>query len=266
MFWFGLTIIVIICLVAGARDECEPSDKSYLSSANILTIANNMIKEHDSGVWLQIGANSMDQELATNNPIMTVLANIPHWDKFFMEPIPHNYDRLVANTKNWPNTTTIQAALSGNGGNFEGVTTMYCLEGYTLEKHQHHTHPVTKLVHSADELCSFDKKHVLKHFPHSAAVEVTVQSMSMTVLLNMYTIRDVRLLVVDTEGFDAAVILALPFHKINPALIIFEHAHLTQQDQKQAEEHLMKQCYHLFRDVDNTYALHKDSLKLNGAR
>lgn len=244
------------------QGSCEASSTAILDSMDIMKVVKNLIIDHDNGAWVQIGSNTMHDELMTNNPIMKALDSVPHWNKYFMEPIPHNYDRLIENAKKWPNTTTVQAALSGNGGNYEGVTIMYCLEGYHLENHEHHHNPVTRQSHSADELCSFDKKHVLKHFPKGKVTEVSVSCMSMTVLLSMYQITDIRILVVDTEGFDAAVILALPFSRISPPVIVYEHAHLTTQDHGLASDHLMKHCYHLFKELDNTYAVHKDYLKL----
>ncbi len=263
----SLDLILLLCALAvvyssSADDTCDASTMTMLSAMDIIKVTKGLIKEHDSGAWVQIGSNTMHEELMTNNPVMQVLDHIPHWSKVFVEPIPHNYDRLVENAKKWPNSTTVQAALSGNGGNFEGVSTMYCLEGYHLEDHLHHHNSKTKQKHSADELCSFDKKHVLKHFPRGNVIDVAVSCMSFRVLLTMYQIHDIRVLVVDTEGFDAAVIMALPLSEIRPPVIIYEHAHLTAQDHALAAEHLMKHCYHLFKELDNTYALHKDYLKL----
>ena len=215
---------------------------------------------------LQIGANTMDKELAENNPLMNAIDLVPQWHKYFVEPVPYTYERLVENAKKWPNVTTIQYALSGNGGNWEGMTTIYCIEGYHLEEHLHHTKKINRngvdkvLVHSANELCSFDKKHVTKHFPSKTVVEVQISSMSMATLITMYSVDDVRMLIIDTEGFDAAVITALPFNKLSPKIIVFEHIHLTDEDHQQADEHLMKHCYQLYTgddDTENTYAVHK---------
>lgn len=263
------TILILQLFISSiiSIDKCNNMNimSSKIINLDTQNLINKLLKTYHIGSWVQIGANTMADELKTNNPIMTVLDNIPHWNKYFMEPIPHNYERLLQNSKRWPNVTTIQAALSGNGGNYEGITTMYCLEGYHLENHAHHHNKITSQTHSADELCSFDEKHVLKHFPHGIITEVSVTILSMTVLLKMYQINDIKILVIDTEGFDAAVILALPFSIIRPLVIIFEHSHLTLQDNKLANDHLVKHCYLLFQELDNTYALHKNYLKYNTA-
>ena len=72
--------------------------------------------------------------------------------------------KLQINSKKWPNVTTVHSALSGNGGYFEGLEVMYCVEGY--EKHSHHL---------ADQTCSFEKKHVLKYFPKSKVMFIDIR-------------------------------------------------------------------------------------------
>ena len=254
-------------------DICELEDltRTNISAFHVTKAVEKLVHEHAGGSWLQIGANTMDKELSENNPIMIALDHVPHWQKYFVEPVPHTYEKLVENAKKWPNTTTIQYALSGNGGSYEGLASIYCIEGYHLEDHLHHhkhlnVNGKAKIqTHSAHELCSFDNKHVLKHFPGKKVVTVQIQAVSMSTLVRMFGIEDVRILLMDTEGFDAAVIMALPFERLHPPLIVYEHAHLTVEDRKQADAHLMKHCYQLYHDKDsgdNTFAVHRSYVKL----
>lgn len=230
---------------------CDPSSNRIIEKLDAVDIAKKLTLEHDSGSWLQIGANSMDERFASQNPIMLTLDTVPHWLKYFIEPIPFVYEKLVKNAAKWPNVTTVHSALSGNGGYYEGLEHMYCIDGY--ERHTHH---------QADQVCSFDKKHVLKHFPNTKVTNVAVSSMSVSVLLAMYDIQDIRIMVIDTEGFDAKVIQALPFSIIRPPFIIYEHIHLHPDERRAADEYLMKHCYSLYNDqYENTYALHEDYLK-----
>lgn len=230
-------------------------DHSRVEKLDPMSMVLKLISDHDCGAWVQIGANTMDQELATNNPLMNALGSVPHWNKYFLEPIPHNYERLVENVKKWPNVTTIQAALNGDSGSSEEIGELYCLEGYHLPTHAHHHNKNIGVSHSADELCSFDKKHILKHFPTGVVVDVSVSVMSVSVFLRMYSIEDIRMLVLDTEGWDAALLAVWPFHLSRPPVIVFEHLHLLQKDRKQAEAILAKYCYVLHNDEINTYAM-----------
>jgi len=258
MYGPALFVILSSAIVVSSLDTCGVFDFPRIQKMDPIVMINKLISNHDSGAWVQVGANSMDQELATNNPLMNALESVPHWNKYFLEPIPHNYAQLELNSKKWPNVTTIQAALTEHTGTSEGVGKLYCLEGYHLPRHEHHSNKEIGVTHSADELCSFDEKHVLKHFPKGVTVEVPVTVMTVSVFLRMYGIEDVRLLVLDTEGWDAALIAVWPFELSTPPVIVFEHIHLLAQDRKQAEELLSKHCYVLYNDLINTYALRKD--------
>ena len=180
-----------------------------------------------------------------------------------MEPIPHTYQRLVENTKKWPNVTTIQSSLSANGGYYEGVETMFCLKDYdTFSKE--HPHLDEEKKHNADEFCSFDKKHITKHFPSGTVVEVSVSAMTMTVLLAMYGVENIHVVIMDTEGFDGALIEAFPFSSVTPPLLVYEHTHLSRQEVNAANTLLTHHCYHIFaseKEDGNSYAVHKDFMK-----
>ena len=256
----SVVVLALFAAVTGvsAFDKCDRGAGSHLPSLDTDKMVDKLIANHDSGAWVQIGANTMDEELADNNPLMHILDKVPHWNKYFMEPIPHNYDRLLQNAKKWPNTTTIQAALTGDGGNFEGIGTLYCLEGYHLPSHAHHLSKSTQQTHSANELCSFDKKHVLKHFPRGIVVDVAVTKMSVSVFLRMYGIEDIRFLVLDTEGFDAAILQIFPLSATRPPVIVYEHIHLLPEDRKQLDNFLMDHCYILYAEKVNTFAVQKD--------
>ncbi len=254
----GVFLVGFLLAVVHAMETCPQTAGSRIATLDTDKMVKKLIANHDSGAWVQIGANTMDQELADNNPLMNVLDKVPHWNKYFMEPIPHNYERLLENSKRWPNTTTIQAALTGDGGHFEGIGHLYCLEGYTQKAHAHHLSKHTQQTHSADELCSFDKKHVIKHFPKGTVVDVAVTRMSVSVFLMMYGIEDIRMLVLDTEGFDAAVLQVFPLSTTRPPVIVYEHIHLLKEDKKKLDNFLMDHCYVLYQEQVNTFAVQKD--------
>lgn len=246
-------LLLTLCLCKGLDmdEKCEPQgdeEKGLLSMTGLLEFAEKLSVDHQHGAWLQIGANSMSKELALSNPIMLTLDKVPTWEKYFLEPVPHVYEELVENVKRWQNVTTIFSALSTNGGYYEGMTKMYCLDGFEKSTHE-----------LADQVCSFDRKHVLKHFPKATVTEIDVSEMSMQVLIRMYHIVDVRIMVIDTEGFDGKVIESMPFSIIRPPMIVYEMVHLTKQERAAANAYLINHCYHIYFDSEgeNTYAIHK---------
>lgn len=62
-------------------------------------------------------------------------------------------------------------------------------------------------------------------------------------------------MLIDTEGFDYAVLKQIPFAKMRPAFILWEHKHLYGSRTK-AEELLRSHCYAVkVLDMENTVAL-----------
>ena len=78
--------------------------------------------------------------------------------------------------------------------------------------------------------------------------EYMVDTLSFEELLTQYAINDVVLFVVDVEGYDYEVLKQLPFTKsaagsFRPAVICFEHHHLSEDDKASALELLHKNGY-----------------------
>ena len=77
-------------------------------------------------------------------------------------------------------------------------------------------------------------------------------------LLHRYNIRNIRVLMIDTEGFDFAVLKQLPFHKLTfrPNVLVYEHRHLSDKDKAAVQALLRAQCYMVFAEpVENTFAM-----------
>jgi len=61
--------------------------------------------------------------------------------------------------------------------------------------------------------------------------------------------------VIDTEGFDHAVLKQIPFERMRPAFILWEHKHLHGA-RKEAEELIRSHCYAVRQlDMENTVGL-----------
>lgn len=64
-----------------------------------------------------------------------------------------------------------------------------------------------------------------------------------------------QVLVIDTEGFDYAVLKQIPFERFRPAFILWEHKHLYAA-RKLAEELMRSHCYAVkVLDMENTVAM-----------
>lgn len=100
-------------------------------------------------------------------------------------------------------------------------------------------------------IASFDSEHHYKtNIPSQFLSEEKVNCISIHNLIERYNIKDVDLLVLDTEGYDYEILINLNFDEISPSIIHFEHG-LKSQTMTQAQfnnlrDLLYKNDYQLF--------------------
>jgi FkbM family methyltransferase len=221
------------------------------------------------GTWLQIGANSLSGT-DTNDPLVKYLNILPAaWVKVFVEPIPALFANLEESVARWPNAKAVNVAVAPTDDVPEAQLNMYCLkdafgeeDGWGNEKnsgasrHKQAFDDGDLLPHWADQICSFDENHITKHFPERVAMTTTVSVTAWSVpeLLRQQDIHRVDVLMVDTEGFDLRVLQQIPFATIRPRLIVYEHIHLSDADQKAAKDFLRRHCYTVSRFDDANHA------------
>ncbi|HEY8943209.1 MAG TPA: FkbM family methyltransferase [Polyangiaceae bacterium] len=90
---------------------------------------------------------------------------------------------------------------------------------------------------------------------HESLIEaIRVPSMTWDELLRRHKISRIDVLVIDTMGFDFEIIKLLPFERIKPQIIHFEHSMLSADDQRACLELLTKQGYSLAKVAVDTIA------------
>ena len=233
-----------------AQQYVEIAEAAFFTSEDAVYAAlETLATLRPKGTWLQIGSNTLDGAKDGgnnhNDPFLKKLAEFPDYDKFFVEPIPHLYNLLKDNIAQIPNAQAINVALLPSSERAEEKVSMYCV-------------PFDKLtdISYSNQICSFNPTHVSKHFADVKAAEVEVTGLSMEELLRRYAITDIRVLMIDTEGFDFTVLKQLPFHDPNfrPNVLVYEHRHLSDNDKAAAQALLRAQCYMVFAEPDeNTF-------------
>lgn len=231
------------------------------------------------GTWLQLGANTLDDKDG-KDPLKEWLDVLPGaWEKVFVEPIPAMFAMLEKSVGRWPNATAVNVAIAATADVPEAQAEMFCLKdafedgldaaveskenkgkisssGRKAATKSNRNEDDESLPYWADQICSFDKSHIAKHFPNKETTIVVVTAWSLPELLRQRGIRSVEVLVIDTEGFDLRVLEQIPFTHIRPRLIVYEHMHLSEADQEAAELLLRRQCYTVWElDGDNHAAL-----------
>ena len=107
-----------------------------------------------------------------------------------------------------------------------------------------------------DQIGSFNYEVLIKHKPSvkdfdKLLTSVRVNTSNFEVLLEKYKLKNFDLILIDTEGYDYEIIKIIPFDKINPSVIIFEHKHLSKDEIDSAIKFLLEKNYSLFRTVDD---------------
>ncbi len=85
----------------------------------------------------------------------------------------------------------------------------------------------SSVVSYADQLGSLSPQHATSHDAVLAGMveQIRVPAITFERLIERYRISDIDLLITDTEGFDATLLVTFPFAVLRPRRIVFEFKH-----------------------------------------
>ncbi len=136
--------------------------------------------------------------------------NYPKVRGIVIEPLYDFFKQLEINYKKYPNIIAVNAAIH----NSEKEMTLYRVDPVKLNG----------LPKWAKVVVSFNKNHLkLTGSPSDAIIQEKVHCISFDELLKNYQVTKIDLLQIDTEGYDAEIILNIDFNSIKPKIIRFEH-------------------------------------------
>jgi FkbM family methyltransferase len=154
----------------------------------------------------------------------------------FVEPQPLPFSRLSQRITEREGQTAVNAAVDQETGTRE----MFC-----IPKGDQGLPPWT------EQLASFQREHITKHedqFPGLSKhiKSISVPTISFDDLLDKFQIRDLDLLQIDAEGMDTQLLAWFPFHRLKPALLHYETAHMQSQERETLRERLKQIGYSIF--------------------
>jgi FkbM family methyltransferase len=192
--------------------------------------------------FIQIGANDGKR----SDPIWKFV-NSKVMRGISIEPLPHYFSKLKDNYSGLENIKLVNKALHPS----KKEEVLYCIDESAIGKNG--------IPEWARGIATFNKSLMEKHgkkIPNFSEhlVEEKVDCISWDELVELYGIEKLDLLVIDTEGFDYEVIKMVDFSKIKPAIIRFEHSHLSNDDLKACYNLLVNSGYKLFYEVCDTTA------------
>lgn len=168
------------------------------------------IRQQGGFSFVQIGAN----DGVSFDPIHPFVTKYSNKDVsirgIVIEPMTDAYRQLCKNYSEFPDIITVNAAIH----NSEKEMTLYKVDPEKLDQ----------LPAGCKGIASFDPDHHKRSgTPLECIITEKVACVSFNELINTHKVTSIDLLQMDTEGYDAEIILNFDFKSIRPKIIRFEH-------------------------------------------
>ena len=179
----------------------------------------------------------------SNDPLFSHVTSL-HWKGLVVEPQPDAFASLASAYAGEPQVALENVAVAAK----EGTETLWRIRRGVLG-----------LPEWAPQLASFDREVVLRHKAQIPNIEDLIEPWpvpcrTLTSLLTKHELHRVDVLQIDVEGFDYEVIKLIDFERWKPAIVRYEHAHLSEDDAEACLELLAGQGYRLAVERRDTIA------------
>ncbi|AFY95591.1 FkbM family methyltransferase [Chamaesiphon minutus] len=209
-----------------------------------------MFQKHNNVFFLQVGSN----DGLTGDPIHNLIVENKNYAGIFIEPVVFCFDRLK---ENYQDTYKNESRLV-----FENVAIglTACKKSFYYLSEDSRQELVGELPNTYDQLGSFDINHIINIINHFSdrvrpyIIEAIVDCLPLQSVLDKHHVEKIDLVHIDTEGFDFKVLSQIDFERYQPKLILYEHAHLSEDERSQAHILLKKYDYHLTEHQGDTLA------------
>lgn len=196
--------------------------------------------------FIQVGSN----DASYGDPLRGHILR-RRWHGIMVEPVPYVFQRLQARFGGHAELKLENVAI----GPRSGVLPFYCLK----------QSDEPNLPPWYDQLGSFSMNNILKHAVYLPDIaqriqKIAVPTLTMAELCEKHDVHRLDILHIDAEGYDWEIIKAIDFARIRPGILLFEHKHLSTDDDRASREHLQSLGYRLFRDKVDTFCMHAEVL------
>jgi FkbM family methyltransferase len=189
--------------------------------------------------FIQIGANDGQ----SNDPLYRFITRF-NWRGILLEPVPEAFALLQETYAGNDRLQLLNAAIAER----DGSRTIYTIrqDAATFEK--------------AHQFSSFRREAVLRQTEWVPDVmerieEKPVRCLSLETLLRDHVSGEtVDVLMIDTEGYDLAILRMIDFARMRPSIICYEHVHMNKKEQNEAASRMIAQGYRMARDNLDTVA------------
>ena len=187
--------------------------------------------------FVQVGAH----DGVMHDPLRKFILN-NNWQGIFIEPQRDMLEKCKKNYQNIDKLQFVNIAVHPN----ESLITLY-----KVKNPKDYSHTGWASINSDRFNNTIYKDSILEE-------QISAKHLMKVIQENNFT--SVDLLQIDTEGFDLEVIKMFDFNTLKPALIQYEHIHLSIDDKLETQNIISSFGYYLIEKKNDTIAIRKDIL------
>ena len=175
------------------------------------------------------------------------------WRGVMVEPVGHVFERLERNYGDNPRVELERAAIADRDGTLPFF----------------HLRPVEDpgsegLPHWYDAIGSFSREHLERHRDLIPDVEerieaIEVPCLTLDSLCRKHSIGRIDVLQIDTEGHDLRILGQVDLARLRPLLIIYEHYHLSPEEQAASRQRLESHGYLVMEEGFDSWCLDREA-------
>ena len=173
--------------------------------------------------FVEIGAN----DGIAGDLLHPLIMAHPDWRGLFVEPVRHLFERLCRHYRSSPRFQFANVAISEQ----RGTAPIYFVPAAAIAAQ------ARGIPAWAQGLGSFDRGHILRELGPGVEPLIETQEaecLPLRELLDQHGVRKIDILQIDVEGFDYQILRQVDFSRYTPAVIRFEHKHLSLDDRERA--------------------------------
>lgn len=204
--------------------------------------------------FLQVGAN----DGFFHDPLHKFI-RMYRWKGVLLEPQPFVFERYLKRLhRNTPGIQTVNAAMA----NDDGVRNIYKISfsnsRWATGLASFNKSAIEEAIESGHvERCASRYGEKLPAEKKDFIAEETIACISPETLIQRYGLHKIDWLQIDAEGYDFEIIKMMKIEKTNPRVIVYEHSHLSADDQAACVRHLTNNNYAVTDIRENTIAMKK---------
>lgn len=217
-----------------------------LSDDRLKEIIKETLETRPSVFFVQVGSN----DGVKADPLRDFIVRDNRWAGIFIEPLREPFERLKANYESQDRFIFENVAIAAS----RTQQKFYFFPASIQQE--------CNLPYWADQVGSFDRSHVIKHFPEFASyiAEQEVDCVPLADILIRNMVQQVEVIHIDAEGFDYDVLAQIDFKRYKPRVVFYEHTHLSLLKRLKARFILWRSGYTLRYGTYDTLAVKSDTI------